>query len=168
MERPREAGTLRKPKRPHRSQDRKSKVHKGRGETQRSRVPNRTINCPREASTGKQKHTRCMEGPREAGTLRKQKRSQRSQDRKSKAHKGRGETQRSRVPNRTINCPREARTGKQKHTRCVEGQREAGTLRKQKRPQRSQDRKQKHTRGGGNQRIRDPKRSKCCPREPRT
>ena len=95
------AGTLTKQKLSQRSQDRKAEAHKVWGGTQKSRDPNRTKCCPKEARTVK--HTMRGEGPRETGSLTKQKLSQRSRD--SKAHNKGGGTQRRRVPNKTKAVP---------------------------------------------------------------
>ena len=155
---PRKAGSLTKQWLSQRSLDRKAEAHKGWGGTQRSREPKRTKCCPREAGTVK--HTVKGEGPRKAGSLPKQRLSQRSLDRKAEAHKGWGGTQRSREPKRTKCCPREA--GTVKHTIWGEGPRKAGSLTKQRLSQRSLDRKAEAHKGwGGTQRSRDPNRTEA-------
>ena len=140
-----------------RSQDRKSKAHKERGRTQRSRDPKK-IRCPREARRENQTHTSGGDGPREAGSLTKQKLSQRGQLRKA----NHTNVEDAGMLRRKA-CPREARTENQKRTRSGEGPREAGTIRK-KMSQRSQLRKANHTSVEDAGTLR----KKACPREART
>ena len=131
-----------------RSQERESNAQKRRGRTQRSRVPNKTKAVPERPAQKSKPHKRGRCGHAKEKSL-----SQRSQDRKSKAHKERGRTQISRdhkkkdvpenpaqksKPHKRGRCghakekslSREARTENQKRTRSGEGTREAGTLRK--------------------------------------